>query len=404
MLQFRRVTLMSLILAALLLPGTALADGIVRGKVTDKDGNPVNGVRITLTPSNRAFMTVRTKSKKGKFVVGNLRPSNYRLTAIKEGMRVTHIRINISTPDDESVWKVDTDTPPGAELPQFTVTGLTTVDYDIVMAPTKMEPGEYGTGTRLTDTSAIVQMIEAGRTREAKEEIDRNLEVYPDDPTFNYLAAFCALREGRIDDGLAAVERAIAAPGGLEGARLLKGKLLAEKGDLEAAVAAMREEAATASNPQVVRDTHFEEALVLQKLGRLDEAAASLEKVLELAPERLDVKSVLADIYLKLGKTERARQLMEEVQSSGAEDPTITFNLGADHFNKGEYEKAAELFEKTIQMKPDFADAHRLLGYSRLNLGDLPGAVECLKKFLELAPDSPEAENVRAIVASLSEK
>ncbi len=208
----------------------------------------VADVELKLIPSDPTLNSSQSKTnKKGKYLFGVIRPAKYRILANKEGMRVSRIDINLATPEDKSVWAFHEDMTYGAEVPEFTITGLTAATYDLKVAPSTSGPGKWGTGDPLSSVDAIVKTIEAGKAAEAEREIRRHLEQDPKSATFNYLHAFALNAQGSYDDALAAVDRSLASEPPFEGANLLRGKILEAKKDVPGALAAYRRETEVAT-------------------------------------------------------------------------------------------------------------------------------------------------------------
>ena len=122
----RRIAVGAALLATLLCwTVPALADARLVGTVENEDGEPLRDVQIRLLPEDEALSVLESKTKKkGNFVIGNVRPGEYRLVAFADGLRVSHIDVNIADPNDESRWAVETDMPYGGEMPMFTLTGV----------------------------------------------------------------------------------------------------------------------------------------------------------------------------------------------------------------------------------------------------------------------------------------
>lgn len=71
----------------LCLPASAQSTGMVKGKVVDAKGQPVEGARILIEFAEGVTRKNETKSnKKGEFIQIGLFPGNYKVTASKEGV------------------------------------------------------------------------------------------------------------------------------------------------------------------------------------------------------------------------------------------------------------------------------------------------------------------------------
>lgn len=381
----------------------ALAQGQLRGTIVDQDGNPVKGVEVKMIPDATDLTVLKVKSnKKGKFVFGLVRPNNYRLVAFAEGMRIYHIDANRAEPDDDSAWNYANDVPAGAELPRFTMTGVSSVRYDLKLKPSEGGPGEFGTGIPVSTTTVIIEMIQGGQVDEAVAELERNIAEKPDNATLYYLMGFAQLAGGHSDEAEAAAEKTLELDPGFEGANLLMGKALESKGDFEGAAEYFEAEADMAVDETVVRDSLLALAVAHEQLGNEAEAMAALERVAELGSDQAGIYRELADLYLRNGETDKARAMLDKLEELGAADPMILYNIGAERFNANDFQGAAELFQEAVEIDPTFAEGYLRLGYARLNLGDTAGAAEALKEYLELSPEETDAtQTARGIVQQL---
>ena len=402
--RMRRIGIGASVLAVLLAcAAPALADARLVGKALDEGGKPIRDVQIRLLPTDDALSVLETKTKKkGTYIIGVIRPGEYRLVAFADGLRISHIDVNIADPNDDSRWAVDTDMPYGGEMPLFRVSGVDVITYDLTLSPLVGEPGEFGTGEMLSSVDVIVKAIEEGKIDEADREIQRHLTEDPDSATFNYLQAFALLSKNDLEGAYAAVDRALATDPAFEGAAALKGRILEAQGDREGALEWYRKEADSATNDQVKTEAYLAMTVVAEDLGKDDVAQEALEAVIAIAPDQVNLYQELANLYTRTGQIEKAQEMMDKVAELGGDlDPNALYNLGANAVNSGDQEAAVRYFEGAIAAKPDFAEAYLRLGFARLNLGNLEGAAEALRKYLELDPEGSNAAMARDLLSRL---
>ncbi|MDQ7005714.1 MAG: tetratricopeptide repeat protein [Acidobacteriota bacterium] len=388
-----------------ILAAPAMAAGRAVGTITDREGKPLKGVEVHLVPADRPDLpTIKVKTdKKGRYIIGLIRKSTYRITAFKEGYRVGEIDGNIAIPSDESFWAYKGPISPGGIPPVLGIDGLTEVTYHMVMYPDGGDPGEWGTGQPLLSNREIIERIQSGNIDAAVMEIQRSLEISPDDANLNYLMAFAMLQKRDLEAARTAIDKCLATNPAFEGANMIRGKLLESAGQTDEALAAYRAEIEHCTTEQVKKDALIAAALLLVRAEELEQAAALLEQVVTLDPENVAALKELANCYLQTDQKEKAEEILAKVASlGGSQDPAVLYNLGADAFNNKDFKTAAEYFEKTIAADSNFAEAFLQLGYCKLNLGEIPAAVENLKKFVEMRPDSPATPDAKAIVQSLS--
>jgi tetratricopeptide (TPR) repeat protein len=108
----RRAVLLTcavLMTVAMVAPATAQTTGMIRGKVLDAKGQPIEAARITVEAKDGIARTFTTKSnKKGDYAQVGLPPGNYRVTAEKEkvGIQAVEVRVKLGDPVDVN-FKLD---------------------------------------------------------------------------------------------------------------------------------------------------------------------------------------------------------------------------------------------------------------------------------------------------------
>src|SRR5690242_13274536 len=81
--------LLLLSLAAMPLFGQATSTGTIAGIVSDPTGAVVNGVTVTLTDKATKATRSVTTNESGRYVLTNVDPGNYELSASKQGFATT---------------------------------------------------------------------------------------------------------------------------------------------------------------------------------------------------------------------------------------------------------------------------------------------------------------------------
>ena len=100
----RRVVLLAcavIVAFAVTLPAAAQSTGMVKGKVVDVKGQPVDGAKITIEYKDGGGRIYTTKTnKKGEYTQIGLTPGNYKVTADKEkvGSQSFDCRVKLGEP------------------------------------------------------------------------------------------------------------------------------------------------------------------------------------------------------------------------------------------------------------------------------------------------------------------
>ena len=140
--------------------------------------------------------------------------------------------------------------------------------------------------------------------------------------------------------------------------------------------------------------------LVLLELDNAGEAAAELQKAVELGPatDKLQVDLARANVKLKeWDKAEAALKAAEEIKSDNPDIPYYRGMVAAAH---KDYAASAANFEKAIELNPNNAYAHYYAGLAYNALKRSDKTVQHLDAFLRLAPNAPEAKKVQSVLRS----
>ena len=140
-------------------------------------------------------------------------------------------------------------------------------------------------------------------------------------------------------------------------------------------------------------------AHVLAALGRLDEAIAALQHVLQREPADTGAN---ADIWIDLGmyqqKSGRHAQAIEAylralalLPENAPECVRVHNHLGAVLRQEGDLSGAAEQFAHAVALDPAYADAHSNWGVALHAACDYAGAALKFAEALRLQPDHPDA-------------
>jgi tetratricopeptide (TPR) repeat protein len=203
-------------------------------------------------------------------------------------------------------------------------------------------------------------------------------------------------------------------------------------GDFDTAVATMTE--ATQVDPSrdvlwgLLADAYRGSALKqsdrAEKEKRLQEALTDYQKAIDIrqkametGPKKPEDSKQLAGYYNNLGEAEgkagkiddavKAYNQAAQLNPEGAAG--YYFNEGAVFTNAGKVDEANSAFDKCIAADPTRAEAYYQKGLNLLGKATLqgdktvapPGTAEAFQKYLELKPTGPNAENAKALLATL---
>jgi Flp pilus assembly protein TadD len=77
------------------------------------------------------------------------------------------------------------------------------------------------------------------------------------------------------------------------------------------------------------------------------------------------------------------------------------YNMGVTFINTGKNDEAIEALMKALEADPQHAESHYQLGITYLGVNKMDESIASLKKYLELKPNGEEAETAKALIESL---
>ncbi len=158
---------------------------------------------------------------------------------------------------------------------------------------------------------------------------------------------------------------------------------------------------------KIVRNTMFALSQRQIQAGEINEAMATLQRILELFPEDAHVYSQLGYIYLKRKEYKEAegafktakkfdKSLVEAYVGLGltyAEAPTLRYSEAPTRGMRSDdnFYRAIREAKRATKLDPNYGPAYRLLGeiYERFQ-EDYTRAIRYYQKYVELEPDNPE--------------
>jgi tetratricopeptide (TPR) repeat protein len=106
----------------------------------------------------------------------------------------------------------------------------------------------------------------------------------------------------------------------------------------------------------------------------------------------------IGECYLEMQDFEKAQSYFEQSIEAYPENEILAYNVGEIYFSNQKIDEAIQYFTISTQVMPDWPPPYLKLGYVYLNKGDYGNAEVNFKKFLEMNPNSPEAPTVQNIL------
>jgi len=250
---------------------------VVRGAVTDQDGNPIKNAQITfMDPSRGLKFSIKSKNK-GDFIKVGMPPSVYQIKVECEGYFLFESQITV----------------------RFGVEEVVSIKLEKI--PPKVEEDknfEDGIG-----------FFKQGQYAEAIESFKNALEKIPDSVEIYYNLGLSYLRNGDIDEALLSFEKAIELkPDSME-AHLAQGESYFKKGENEKAMDSFRR--ALEIQPNNPR-TYYNIGIVYYKNDDTEKALSFFKQVIELNPKFSSAYYQAGLACIKMGDLKNAIQFFED--------------------------------------------------------------------------------------------
>lgn len=229
--------------------------------------------------------------------------------------------------------------------------------------------------------------LSRGDAETAGEHFSRALAARAGDPELHNNYGNALRSQGRIEEAIAQYEEALdlepsysVAMSNLAGALALQGRSEEGLAHLERAL-----RLAPSS------EAHYNAAVLLLDLKRVDEAVPHLERAVALAPGDLDRRYAAGTLLLQHGRTAEAEVHLATVLRLNPEHAPAHINMGALLLGRGRLDEAVAHYQEAIRLQPGNAAAHTNLGIAYEMLGRPADAVEPYRAALRLQPSEAAA-------------
>ena len=247
---------------------------------------------------------------------------------------------------------------------------------------------------------AIVEaaaLIEAGKRDEAERVLNDFLVARPwDVPAFHQVGAMW-LVAGEPELAVPPLEGAVARAPDFVDSRLALGQAYGQLGDVEDAL--IQFEAVSRSAPERYEAPYLA-AAVLDRAGRLSDAADQAARAVELAPRDAAIHRFYGRLLLRIERWPEAQAALEAALQLGyREDPAIFADLGAALVGQERLDPARAAYERHLEFAPDHAETLLQLGYLDWRAEDFEASEARLEKAIALDPRLRRAHHFLGLTA-----
>ncbi len=134
---------------------------------------------------------------------------------------------------------------------------------------------------------------------------------------------------------------------------------------------------------------------------KIDEAIATLKRVVELDPSDAAAPLLLANLLLEKGSLDEAKALLAKLPPDSIKDPGVYVNFGVLLLNQKKPAEAWSYFDQAVKVGPADADSYFYRGLTAVQLKKKAEAKADLEKYLELAPEGSQAADAKELLKSL---
>jgi tetratricopeptide (TPR) repeat protein len=140
------------------------------------------------------------------------------------------------------------------------------------------------------------------------------------------------------------------------------------------------------------------------EVGKFQEAALLLEKILSKDPDDHLTHSDLGKVYASLGRYEEAKLQFQKAIELQPGNPVYYENLGFLFFNLKLYKESEEAFKKGLQVDTTYFPNYRNLGFVYFNSGKDEEAIRYLEFYLKFEPQAKDKNYVQELISQSKAK
>lgn len=233
--------------------------------------------------------------------------------------------------------------------------------------------------------SALEQKGDLPDAREAYLKVSPAFDLYANAQVY---AAVILKKEGRLDDAISVIERALQKKEEHALLYLYLSSLYEEKNDLEAAKITLSK--GLELFPRNTDMLYLYGAL-LEKTNRFEESIQYMEKALEIDPDNADALNFIGYSYAERGiRLDEAQQLIVRALKMKPDNGYILDSLGWVYFRKNNHEEALKYIQKALSILPNDVNILEHLGDICAAMGRKAEALDAYRKAARFEPSSTE--------------
>jgi tetratricopeptide (TPR) repeat protein len=136
---------------------------------------------------------------------------------------------------------------------------------------------------------------------------------------------------------------------------------------------------------------HYDLAIALRQIGKVDDSIAQYQNALQIYPDYAEAHNNLAEALLQKGRADEAITQYQKILQIKPDNAKAHFNLAIALRQKGRVDEAIAQYQNALQINPDYAEAHNNLGNALRQKGRVDEAITHFQDALQIKPDYAEA-------------
>lgn len=144
----------------------------------------------------------------------------------------------------------------------------------------------------------------------------------------------------------------------------------------------------SAQEPENNLDREFQAAVADYNSGKLPQAQAELEKLVDVAPQSPQIQELLGLVYSAEHRDDKATEYLQNTVRLQPDSAPARTNLAANLVRLGKMSTAEEQFKKAAELAPKNFDTNHNLGEFYVRLGNISKAAPFLQRAQEIDPSS----------------
>ncbi len=238
-------------------------------------------------------------------------------------------------------------------------------------------------------------LLNLKRPAEAEQAMRAGIARSPDNAVGHYQLGRVLLEEGKTEEAIASLERAITANYSFEPAYLALAAIYESRHEKERAVGVLKKYLQQVNS----RNRDIRHQLVRLYIDAKDYAGArkELDAMIAEDPSDLDAQLRMALIHGEQKEYPQAIERLTEILKVRPAEVKVRDYLGYIYEESKDTQKALEIYTFNVQLEPTFFEGHLHLGVLYYRLKKFPEATEHLGRAIALNPKQPESHIVQGL-------